>query len=81
MGEARQRQNSKALLNALRPFAQFTHEHDPAKRKSHEIFVPTEGDVWFYVGKAEQVGEAHLHTNDFKRARELVLHSERTKDE
>ena len=60
------------LEDALRPFARFTHETDATKRAPHEVFVPTEGDVWFYVGRAEQVGRCHLHTDDFKRARRVL---------
>lgn len=60
------------LEDALRPFARFTHERDPEKRTPEEIFVPTEGDVWFYIGRAAQVGKAHLHTDHFRRARRVL---------
>ena len=75
MGEARRNQYIKTLLDALRPFAKFTHETDPAKHRPEEIFVPTEGSVWLYVGEVEQLGKVHLHTDDFQRARALVLQS------
>ena len=76
MGEARRGRNTGALLAALRPFAKFTHEPDAMKREPWEVFVPTEGEVWFYVGEKQQLGRAHLHTDDFRRARALVLRSE-----
>ena len=77
MGEARRRPRGDRaevakLKAALKPFTRFTHERDPMKRAQHEVFVPTEGDVWFYVGEAEQVGKAHLHTDDFKRAKRAM---------
>ncbi len=53
--EIRQKQRIRNLEEALRPFA--------------EIVVPTEGDVWFYVGVAQEGFPAELHTRDFTKAR------------
>ena len=62
------------LENALAPFARFTHETDPERRRDDEILVPADGDVWLYVGKASDhpsMRAAPLHTNDFRQARRV----------
>ena len=63
----------RELEAGLRPFAKFTHVPDRIEpKKPHEVFVPTEGDVWLYVGQADPRSAAHLHTDDFQLARSLV---------
>ena len=62
------------LENALAPFARFTHETDPERRRDDEILVPVDGDVWLYVGKASDhpsMRAAPLHTDDFRQARRV----------
>ena len=61
------------LERALAPFTRFTHETDPERRRTDEILVPAEGDVWLYVGTAADLGErpAPLHTDDFRQARHV----------
>lgn len=63
------------LENALAPFARFTHETDPERRLTDEIFVPADGDVWLYVGTAADhpgMRLAPLHTDDFRQARRVL---------
>ena len=62
----------RELEAALRPFARFTHEADGSKRDRDEIFLPTEGDVWLYVGHRGDGASAHLHTDAFATARSLL---------
>ena len=63
------RRRIRELETALRPFSRFTHEKDGSKRAKGDIFVPIEGDVWFYVGLADDYAAAHVHTDSFKAAR------------
>ena len=71
--EIRLSRRVRELEGALRPFAKFTHVPDRiTPKKPHEVFVPTEGDVWLYIGEADPHAPAHLHTNDFQVARMLV---------
>ncbi len=71
--EIRLQRRVRDLEGALQPFARFTHIPDRLeKKRPDEIFVPTEGDVWLYVGTAEPHARAHLHTDDFQLARSLV---------
>ncbi len=60
------------LERALRPFARFTHEVDAMKRQSWEVLVPVDGCVSLYVGKPEQIGKSHLHTDDFRVVRRVL---------
>lgn len=62
----------RELEKALRPFARFTHEPDGMKRAQGDIFVPTQGDVWFYVGHNAEGHRPHLHTDAFATARRLL---------
>lgn len=62
----------RELEAGLRPFSKFTHVPDRIEpKKDGEIFVPTEGDVWLYIGQSDE-SPAHLHTDDFQLARSLV---------
>ena len=67
--EIRLQRRVRDLEGVLQPFSRFTHVE---KKAADEIFVPTEGDVWLYVGTADPHAPAHLHTNDFQLARSLV---------
>ncbi len=68
----------RLLESALRPFARFSHESAATKiargetPDPNDVFVPDRGDVWFYIGQADPRTRAHLHTDDFQRARSLV---------
>ena len=66
------------LEGALQPFSRFSHE-SPASKVARgvapdpdDVFVPTEGAVWFYVGAPLEGCRMHLHTDDFQLARSLV---------
>ncbi len=61
----------KELERALYPFAKFSHTKE-GMRPFEDIFVPTEGPVWFYVGKPLEGSRMHMHTDDFKLARRLL---------
>ena len=70
--EIKLRRKVRELEGALRPFARFSNDRTGLGWKVDDIFVPTEGDVWLYVGTADPHAPAHLHTNDFRLARSLV---------
>lgn len=71
------RERIQALEDALRPFTRFTHEIMPDGSADDDsgIFVPAEGDVYLYVGKAPELGlrPSPLHTDDFERARIVMI--------
>ena len=72
------RRRVRVLEKALRPFARFTHESAAEKMARGEqpdpndVFVPDKGDVWFYIGQKDPHTRAHLHTDDFQRARQVL---------
>lgn len=56
---------------ALRPFARFTSESWDKRDPVHDVFVPTTGPVWLYVGLGNS-SIPHLHTDAFETARKLL---------
>jgi hypothetical protein len=65
------RKRIRDLENALRPFARFSHE-SWEKRGADDIFVPTEGEIWLYIGALGDGKPGHLHTDAFAAARKVM---------
>ena len=67
----RMRARVRELESALRPFARFSHESWDKRDSVHDVFVPTTGPVWLYVGLGNK-SIPHLHTDAFETARRVL---------
>lgn len=70
--EIKLRRRVRELEVALFPFAKFTREADGSRRSKDEVFLPTEGPAWLYVGHHADGVRVHLDTSDFARVREVL---------